>query len=535
MSATGRASGLENFIRPRSALSLIFFLLSVCSSNANISQREPIAECDADETAMLQSARRELQERSTPSNRADAVSASHIAVKLAGDVGRSTSGMLQGKTETNATKSSSGAEESVSSHQSFGDSELQAESPHRAEQDLHGRAGDNSSRAGGLEALLMASPHKTGLHHAFFVQVSAAALRAVDYLASPGSAIPSVAPVFAAILLLIACGLAVYHCLSTPIFNETRRPQETRAAMLPVRRGWPAMSDNSSSKGAIQDPYAAYMSSATLPSKTQASLMPSRPGTGIPGRPSLNQASTLPQSLAQLPRQSVTAASLPVSGHSTYERNGAEPAGESDKTAGSNGPPPPLYAALVLPAREAHLEIPLNSLETVKDSGVGRFFVLGPLGNKIMHVTLCGSAFDVHMASSELVASVSLQWTDSKPRLEICGPDGVIYGNVLERQSFGSSRTDRGSTEKTSFSVVVRSTSGEAVHDLLLITGNPEDMRFTATSAVDGQPVASASPETSRHTRAGRKLDIRTQRRADTALVLSCFVAIILLHPKRAA
>eukprot|EP00441_Pelagodinium_beii_P015446 CAMPEP_0197659016 /NCGR_PEP_ID=MMETSP1338-20131121/45850_1 /TAXON_ID=43686 ORGANISM="Pelagodinium beii, Strain RCC1491" /NCGR_SAMPLE_ID=MMETSP1338 /ASSEMBLY_ACC=CAM_ASM_000754 /LENGTH=521 /DNA_ID=CAMNT_0043235749 /DNA_START=116 /DNA_END=1681 /DNA_ORIENTATION=- len=517
------AFGLVKVFRPQPAIWILAFLVvsQTCCGYATCSQRAEVRAEDCEDTAVL------LQ------------SARHQEVKEKGqaEVGESTSGK-DGRAERSSdshqkmtTQAASGANKTSNTRKM---QDADSKPRRRSAQDEPVKTAQNLSQLG-LTGTGAALESKPSLHHALFVQIGHAALSAVTYLASPGSTVPSVIPFFVIGVLLLASIAALYHCLSTPVFI-----QEAQTASVPSRGsrravGWPMMSPSTTSKGALQDPYMAYVSSSTtLPPKTRA-------GTGItpPPMPSAGSGPASQVSIREPPppseprRSSLRPVSLPVSGGGgrpgSTQSNIVPNEGMSEKP--NNGLPPPLYAALVLPAREAHLEIPVPSLATVKETGVGRFFVLGPLGNKIMHVTLCGSAFDVHMASSELVASVSLQYTDSKPRLEICGPDGVIYGNVLERQTFGTGR----GVEKMAFSVVVRSPSGEAGQDLLLISGNPEEMRLTATSAVDGQPVASASPESTRRTSNGRKLEIRTQRRADTALVLSCFVAILILHPKKAA
>ncbi|CAE7157513.1 NEK1 [Symbiodinium pilosum] len=153
----------------------------------------------------------------------------------------------------------------------------------------------------------------------------------------------------------------------------------------------------------------------------------------------------------------------------------------------SAAPLQPLFPALVLPAREGQLEIGLDVIQTVQQTGAGRFFVMGPLGNKILHVTACGSAFDVHMAqrSSELVSKVSLKVQDDTTRIDICRGDGSIYGKILEHEQ------PQRALDEVSFSVVVTSSSGKAERAMLVVQGDPESFRLAAKAATDGQPVAS--------------------------------------------
>jgi len=170
----------------------------------------------------------------------------------------------------------------------------------------------------------------------------------------------------------------------------------------------------------------------------------------------------------------------------------------------------------VLPAREGHLEVPVSSILNISKTGSGEFFVLGPLGAKIMYVAVVGKSLDVRMVqpSSSLVASVSAK--GHLQGLEVYGPDGKIYGNVFERSG--------------GFCVSVRSISGQAAQDSLFIKGSVEELRLTATVLENGQPIASVAPAAKRmkSSSGDQHLEIRTQRRADTALVLCCFLGIIL-------
>jgi len=185
----------------------------------------------------------------------------------------------------------------------------------------------------------------------------------------------------------------------------------------------------------------------------------------------------------------------------------------------------PLFPALVLPAREGQLEISLDVIRTVQQTGAGRFFVIGPLGNKILHVTACGSAFDVHMAqrSSELVSKVSLKQIDDSQRIEVCRGDGTRYAKIIEHEQPADSH------HEVSFSVIIMSSSGKAERAMLVIQGHPEGFRLEAKAATDGQPVASAMPQTYSEE---QYMDLRTSRGADTALIVSSFLGILLLRDR---
>lgn len=333
-----------------------------------------------------------------------------------------------------------------------------------------------------------------------------------------------VLPFLAALVLVVICVAACVYTCSTPLFLEPGGSADIKRSAQDIPRLPPVLSSRP------------RLSSAASRLSSAACLVPPRSlgggnGEKDPYDPNLTLQTLPPKSLRDslMPRESFGP------GPDLLLAASAQPAEGPGKDAADGGlsishePPLPLYPPLVLPAREAHLQISMPSLSNVQATGAGRFFVLGPLGNKIMYANLCGSAVEIRMAppSSELVASVSRADTSpaEKPRLEICRPDGTTYGWVIERLPSGGSR-DVG---QTSYTVVVSSRSGQGAHDLLLVRGNPAECRFTATAAADGQPVASATPE-KRRGAAGSFMEIRTQRRADTALVLASFLGIVLLR-----
>lgn len=191
---------------------------------------------------------------------------------------------------------------------------------------------------------------------------------------------------------------------------------------------------------------------------------------------------------------------------------------------------PPLYSALVQTrAQEAHLEVPVDALVEVAKAGCGTLFVLRPLGSPIMQVGFSGKAMDLHILweesgngsdaarpSGAFIASVTS--SGGAKSLDVCLPDGGLYGRVLQKQGLPST-----------YSVILRSANGEAEQESLLISGDVQAMRLTAASSKDHRVVASSAPAVKkRRNGTSNHLEIRTQRGSDTALILSCFLGLIL-------
>lgn len=186
----------------------------------------------------------------------------------------------------------------------------------------------------------------------------------------------------------------------------------------------------------------------------------------------------------------------------------------------------PLCPALVLPARDAHLEISVDALLDARNRRSGYFDVLGPLGNRFLCVTVDGDVLDVRMVQQrERIASVSLQISDG-PSIEIRRPCGTIYGRIIEQPS------ELGGY--TSFAVVAD--QGEQATPLLLVTAPSDVEQQQLLAPLSAAPFGSSSPAGStavQRKRGMSSLYITVVRNADTALILSSFLAIaLLLHPR---
>ncbi|CAE8631183.1 unnamed protein product [Polarella glacialis] len=336
------------------------------------------------------------------------------------------------------------------------------------------------------------NPEERGLE--VLMQMSSAAKVAVGYMTRPGDTFPSILPFIAVVIGFVTCSAAVYFAVVSTmqegsICENAERPSIARQAGIGSGHSLMGRPRNS-----FRDPYEAYGSSASLAPMaagrtsllsvsrlTEHSLLPTQASRPVEHRLSTTSAAQhlLVPSLALKSngaRPSTTLAQVPPA-------NGGLPtlsAVPLPPVAGM-GPPPPLCPALVLPAREAHLEVPLPEISSVLEQRSGNFFVLGPLGNKMLQVNFQNNAFDVHMVqpSSALVASVSLSagGQDSRCRLDVYGADGALYGHIEQRAG--------------GFCMAVRSLSGQEVQDALHIRGDAQALRLTATSAEDGQPAIS--------------------------------------------
>lgn len=351
----------------------------------------------------------------------------------------------------------------------------------------------------------------TGSSGSKLVQVLTAVRSTAQEMVRPSATFLFVVPFLIMTIVLIAC-FATLFSFSTDCRtfapseysqDGSSWPRSQRTALTPASRR-------------TQDPYLA-LSQQSLPPKDappgDASGRPSvGPGLG-PGpasRMSLaSQASATSRRVPPLRLSAISAAGRPT----------------GDMFMASAAPLQPLFPALVLPAREGQLEVSLDAVQTVQKTGAGRFFVIGPLGNKILHITSCGNAFDVHMAqrSSELVSKVSLKEVQDSSRIEICRGDGTVYGKIVEHEQ------PQKSLDEVSLSVIVTSSSGKAERAMLVIQGNPERFCLTAKAAADGQPAASIELQAYSEE---HYLDLRTSRGADTALIVSSFLGILLLRDR---
>ncbi|CAE6960252.1 NEK1 [Symbiodinium natans] len=337
------------------------------------------------------------------------------------------------------------------------------------------------------------------------VQVLAAARSTAQQMVRPSATFVFVGPFLIMTGILIAC-FAMLFSFSADC--RTFAPSECSQDGYSRSRSQRTLQTPSSR---TQDPHLAL---------SQQSLPPKEALQG--GRTSQGQASGMPASRMSLASQAGSSQRVPPLRLSAISAAG-RPTGEMFMA--SAAPLQPLFPALVLPAREGQLEVSLDAVQTVQKTGAGRFFVIGPLGNKILHITACGSAFDVHMAqrSSELVSKVSLKPAQDACRIDICRGDGAVYGKIVEHEQ------PQKSQDEVSFSVVVTSSSGKAERAMLVVQGDPEKFRLAAKAASDGQPVASIELQAY-----GEEhfLDLRTSRGADTALVVSSFLGILLLRDR---
>lgn len=213
----------------------------------------------------------------------------------------------------------------------------------------------------------------------------------------------------------------------------------------------------------------------------------------------------------------------------------ASPLGPASWTAGTHEQPhqqprlstairdQPLCQALVLPNREAHMEIPISALQgNVAGNDVT---ILGPLGKvwgkaivineaedrKIMEVMMSRGTGESLVASVTRVGDSSV----AEPSLEIRGADGALYATLARRP--GSS---------TAFEA--RRAASTDLPPLAVINGDPSNLRLTAVAGADGRPYASAARGRAR-ANGVEHLELRMMRGVDTALLLSSMLAVILL------
>jgi len=182
----------------------------------------------------------------------------------------------------------------------------------------------------------------------------------------------------------------------------------------------------------------------------------------------------------------------------------------------ADGPLPPLCRALVLQGREAHLEVPLPGLAEVAASG-GEVHVLGPLGKRYLRAVVRqaqggGRALDLSMTSPAERHVATVEPGIEPETLDICFASGERYGSLAPSGTPG---------------VFLVRRPGRAAA-AAVIAGDVGELRLTIAAGDDGRPLASAARG---HRKLGGvdHLELRVQRGADTALVLSCVLAVALL------
>mmetsp|Transcript_165566 Transcript_165566/g.531348 ORF Transcript_165566/g.531348 Transcript_165566/m.531348 type:complete len:569 (-) Transcript_165566:84-1790(-) len=196
------------------------------------------------------------------------------------------------------------------------------------------------------------------------------------------------------------------------------------------------------------------------------------------------------------------------------------PSGATRQTSGGA-----LCPALVLPSREAHMEIPVAALQAAVPGS--EVTILGPLGKawgkavlredqgfRSISIVMTNHQGDTPVAS---VAVVSLGGSDG-PTVEIRTPDGFPFGMVSRRPG-------------SAFAFEARPACGAGGEDaapLVVLNGDPTNLRLTAVAGADGSPQASAARG---RARAGgeERLELRMMKGVDTALLLTCMLAVMVL------
>lgn len=184
-----------------------------------------------------------------------------------------------------------------------------------------------------------------------------------------------------------------------------------------------------------------------------------------------------------------------------------------------------LCPALVLPSREAHMEIPVAALQAAVPGS--EVTILGPLGKawgkavlredqgfRSLSIVMANHQGDTPVAS---VAVVSLGGSDG-PTVEIRTPDGLPFGMLSRRPG-------------SAFAFEARPAGGAGGEDtapLVVLNGDPTNLRLTAVAGADGSPQASAARG---RARAGgeERLELRMMKGVDTALLLTCMLAVMVL------
>eukprot|EP00445_Apocalathium_hangoei_P019348 CAMPEP_0203892026 /NCGR_PEP_ID=MMETSP0359-20131031/35238_1 /ASSEMBLY_ACC=CAM_ASM_000338 /TAXON_ID=268821 /ORGANISM="Scrippsiella Hangoei, Strain SHTV-5" /LENGTH=568 /DNA_ID=CAMNT_0050813905 /DNA_START=60 /DNA_END=1766 /DNA_ORIENTATION=- len=193
----------------------------------------------------------------------------------------------------------------------------------------------------------------------------------------------------------------------------------------------------------------------------------------------------------------------------------------SDEADLGGGAVPGLGAAV----EEAHMEIPVAALQAAVPGS--EVTILGPLGKawgkavlredqgfRSISIVMTNHQGDTPVAS---VAVVSLGGSDG-PTVEIRTPDGFPFGMVSRRPG-------------SAFAFEARPACGAGGEDaapLVVLNGDPTNLRLTAVAGADGSPQASAARG---RARAGgeERLELRMMKGVDTALLLTCMLAVMVL------
>jgi len=341
-------------------------------------------------------------------------------------------------------------------------------------------------------------------------------------------------PFLVIMVALITCVVAVYHACTVQIFEHADThssagryltSSQCAGASRPMVMG---AVESRSSCAPMSSHMASVRSTASHLQPSQPCSMPpsagfiAPPTAGSLTRLSLPPAGSTPFVVAQ------THTSWPLVEPAFATPRPAPATAKSMDQPGSTSPRltamtrhEPLCQALVLPNREAHMEIPISALQ---GSAAGSdVTILGPLGKAwgraaFTHKAQGERVMEIMMSRTQgesFVASVtrpSDAATDEPAALEIRGPDGELYGTLARRP---------GST--TAFEAR-RATSAE-MPPLVVINGDPAYLRLTAVAGADGRPFASVARGRARANGA-EHLELRMMRGVDTALLLSCILAV---------
>lgn len=351
------------------------------------------------------------------------------------------------------------------------------------------------------------SPH---LGEAVLAQIAFARGEEKSYISWSSETVPL-------LLLFLAVGAIVLTCFASMYYTcfaaAPNRSIDSSNALRPSFAK-PPMRHN------MDIPYHAN-TSATLPPRTTTSRL----GPVLKSQP---QRTALAWPLS--PGPSFSQLPIPMGANSRLSLPAAPAAGTSADVV-QQVLPLTLCPALVLAARDANLEISVDALLDVMDRRSDCVYVLGPLGNKLLRVTLDGNVLDVYMAQqSERIASVSLQASDGLS-LEVRRHSGAIFGRIAEQRAQPP--------EPGKFSFAVVAAEGEVATPLLLVTasrssGSDSEHQLLAPLSAVSFDSSLAGSATVQRKRGMSCLHIKVARNSDTALILSSFLAILLLlHPSR--
>lgn len=358
---------------------------------------------------------------------------------------------------------------------------------------------------------------------AMLTQLGSVAETAAESISEPGQMMPAFGLLLAVSSAVLVCLVAVWQAFGVAAM-ESKAPTHTASSgrFSPQDSARPSMiSRPQTSPLPVQkpingkDPWKEFVNAS---SKSTNAQDPWKDFTNSPVKSANTQASpTKLLSVNQLTNLSLS----PYEAYSSQSSVPQVPAPSSVQV--QDAFPPALCPALVLPTLESHLEVPIPKLDEILKASSGTFCVLGPLGNKIMQVIVFGNAFDIHMmqSSASPVASVCrTRISEDELHLDLLTSTGSLYGQLKQRSS----------GRMAVYSVAVFSLSGHSVAEKLVINYEPAEFQLRALDVEGDRPIASAAPSVKkRRNSVGDTLEIRTQKKTDTALILACFLGVILM------